>query len=247
LYRCCIINGDYKQGGEIFGRLATCTNWSRAFYAYIHAACLYALGDTDRAKKVLATVPTLIRKRFGGRLIPAEQYVLRKHRQLTERSPPAHQPWPILILELVYIWNGFRQLDTKGREHVIRVLTECEKNARNADERAVALVALGCVLRENGQYASALQALNYIDEQIKDDRYAVVYSWYERSVIACYLPNDGSMTPKPGIPIGRWSEAESWLKRVTDASGYDFDNRIHLRAQLLSASIVEGRNAQTTS
>jgi hypothetical protein len=40
---------------------------------------------------------------------------------------------------------------------------------------------------------------------------------------------------------------QSWLKRVTDASGYDFDNRIHLRAQLLSASIVEGRNAQTTS
>ncbi|RKP10745.1 outer membrane protein Iml2/Tetratricopeptide repeat protein 39, partial [Thamnocephalis sphaerospora] len=60
---CRIIAGDYETGGEVFGRLATCTNWSRAFYAYLQAACLFAAGDTDHATAVLASVPTLIRKR----------------------------------------------------------------------------------------------------------------------------------------------------------------------------------------
>ncbi|RKP25609.1 hypothetical protein SYNPS1DRAFT_28664 [Syncephalis pseudoplumigaleata] len=246
---CLILIGDYKAGGELFGGLATSTNWSRAFYAYLQAGCLFAMGDTQQAMAVLGTVPALVKKRFGGRLIPAEQYVLRKHKQLTENPPPADKPWANLILELIYIWNGFHQLDAAGRARAIEQLEEAEAAARTRDEKAVIQVALASVLREHGSLDAAVQALDRIDESIKDDRYAVVFSWYERAVTACYHSTTAGKASSPSSSSSSandgqsWLVAESWLKRASEAEGYDFDNRLHLRVQLLRSGIAEAQNA----
>ncbi|KAI9598448.1 hypothetical protein BDF19DRAFT_235004 [Syncephalis fuscata] len=237
---CSILIGNYQMGGDLFGSLTTSTNWSRAFYAYLQTVCLFAVGDTEQAINVLALVPSLLKKRFGGRLIPAEQYVLRKHKQIMDNPPPANKPWRNLVLELVYIWNGFHQLDTNSRAQALEHLKEAESAARTSDEKTVIRVALSSLLRENGDLDAATEMLDHIDENIKDDRYAVIFSWYERAVIACYRANNASSSSANQ----QWTEVELWLKRATDADGYDFDNRLHLRAQLLRSGITEAQALQ---
>jgi hypothetical protein len=196
---------------------------------------------------VLVTVPNLLKKRFGGRIIPVEQYVLRKHKQITENPPPANKPWLNLVLELVYIWNGFHQLDAAGRTRTIQQLKDAEIAARTRDEKTVASVALASILREDGDLDGATRALDQIDETIKDDRYAVIFSWYERAVIACYRSNSNKKekdSSNNNNNENAWLLAESWLKRATEADGYDFDNRLHLRVQLLRSGMAEAQNSK---
>src|SRR5262249_54805167 len=137
----------------------------------------------------------------------------------------------------VYIWNGFQQLDASTRAQTLGHLREAESAARTPDELAVIRVAFSSLLREDGDMDAASKKLDLINENIKDDRYAVIFAWYERAVIACDHAKDAERSQAGK----QWAEAESWLRRASDADGYDFDGRLHLRVQLLRSGIVEAQ------
>lgn len=61
-----------------FALLEAENSWSRAFYAYVRAVCLLALGSVDDALERLEGVPALIERKIGGKLISAEQFVIRR-------------------------------------------------------------------------------------------------------------------------------------------------------------------------
>ena len=52
--------------------------WSKAFYSYVRAVALLELGRMGEGRQAMLTVLTLSSRRIGGKVIPAEQYALKR-------------------------------------------------------------------------------------------------------------------------------------------------------------------------
>ena len=228
---CLILTEQYLPAADIFHHLANNTNWSRAFYTYIQASCLYAACLHEDAQKQRSLIPVMLQKRFGG-MIPVEKYANRKALQLAEVPPADDVPYTGAVLELAYVWNAFRQLPRSRLQRVCLHAEDLSRQARTIDEHAVANLLRGAAHRQLGEYNTARKYLSRVLELEADctgDRHTMPYAWLELATIAC---ENG----------GKWEEAEMLVKKVRDyPSSYDFENRIQLRVSLLKESIIEGR------
>ncbi len=133
---------EWDKAANLFEKLANNNYWSKAFYVFAQATCnciffivqmfLVALtvedisGNKEKGIELYKTVPTLVVRKYGGRILGVEQYVLRKVKMYTElyvffKGREQKENYDSLFLcftrnfelgnlpalELIYIWNGF--------------------------------------------------------------------------------------------------------------------------------------------
>ena len=75
---CEAFSGDWETTAELFAQLRDSNNWSKAFYAYGVAVAMLQLGRLGEARAAMSDVLTLSSRRLGGRVIPAEQYAVKR-------------------------------------------------------------------------------------------------------------------------------------------------------------------------
>ncbi|KAI9230277.1 MAG: hypothetical protein DHS80DRAFT_29060 [Piptocephalis tieghemiana] len=238
---CCITTADYSRAADLFIRLSENSNWSRAFYTYIAATCLLASGAHEEAKDRLTRVPSLLKKRFGGRLIPAEQYVQRCSKSLLrDWRPWSRGELELPILELALVWNIYGQMSSTRLERI--TLSLCD--VRHAPFLPSSALIRGCASRELADFQTAQRLLCIAGEcsmpsqdsttatintssSSKKHTLVQVHAWFELAVMAC---QNGE----------KWDEAKAWLDRVEgESEGIDFENRLGTKARLLREVISE--------
>eukprot|EP00026_Physarum_polycephalum_P004449 Phypoly_transcript_04468.p1 GENE.Phypoly_transcript_04468~~Phypoly_transcript_04468.p1 ORF type:complete len:714 (+),score=163.39 Phypoly_transcript_04468:74-2143(+) len=95
---------EWEQAADYFQKLAKNNYWSKAFYVYAEAVCVYMKGNKEEAKTLFNSVPSLVVRKYGGRTLGVEQYVLRKVKMYTQLK---YDLGCLPALEMIYIWNGF--------------------------------------------------------------------------------------------------------------------------------------------
>lgn len=141
---------QWSNAADYFGRLRTANEWSKCLYAYIEAVCLLAHGSDDRqAIELLLEAPSHVRRRWGGKIMSEEQFVVRKVRTYVDSSGcrlilPA--------LELAYLWNGFTQLPRDLLQQALDEVdawhnTRATATARDADAEAIGTLLRAALLK----------------------------------------------------------------------------------------------------
>eukprot|EP00002_Diphylleia_rotans_P038551 TRINITY_DN8791_c0_g3_i4.p1 TRINITY_DN8791_c0_g3~~TRINITY_DN8791_c0_g3_i4.p1 ORF type:complete len:426 (+),score=68.38 TRINITY_DN8791_c0_g3_i4:64-1341(+) len=75
---CRLFVMDHTSPIPMLEKLKLENEWSKAFYAYLLGVCLLKAGKEEEAMNALEEVPSLIQRRFGGRVISVEQFAERK-------------------------------------------------------------------------------------------------------------------------------------------------------------------------
>ncbi|KAL1925247.1 uncharacterized protein VTP21DRAFT_130 [Calcarisporiella thermophila] len=241
---CQILSGEYAKAAAAFETLSQKNKWSAVFYQFIIALCYLEAGDAARAAEYLNSIPTAKSKRFGGRPIPAEQYVQRKLKYYTAKAQELRPAEPALtedtlrsvvtispLLELSYFNNGFSHMsDELLTRH--RTALESTQEEGTPDDVAVRHLLLASIYRCQKAYDDAsrhLDQLMQMDALVVGDRYVFPNAAYELAVIA--------------LERGEREEATALLQKVLDSGAwgeYDFESRNGLRTKMALERLIEG-------
>ncbi len=103
----CMLTQQWAEANQHWTALTSESNWSKAFYSFVAAACMVMTGQLEEAATMFMKATSLVKRKYGGRTISAEQYVLRKVAEYNMTSPDALRRLGARIsaLELIYLWN----------------------------------------------------------------------------------------------------------------------------------------------
>jgi hypothetical protein len=73
-----MIRLDWKEAAERFAVLKAATYWSPAFFSFSEACAQCMVGKVSEAQALCLETPSLVTRKFGGRVISVEQYILSK-------------------------------------------------------------------------------------------------------------------------------------------------------------------------
>ncbi|KAI8978147.1 hypothetical protein BDB01DRAFT_800918 [Pilobolus umbonatus] len=249
---------DYFQAAETFFRLESMNNWSKAFYHYIATCCMFADEEYDKAAIEFMQIPVIIKRKrqLGGRLLPNEIFAERKVNHWKQKDHSLlngndlqdvviHPLW-----ELIYLWNGFSQLDTMMLEMMKQTMEDklAKKEATGPDLSQLYLL-LGVSVRELGDYDLAELYITHAlssEDITSEDRWVVPHALYELAVICCIR-----LTTNKGhhhlIAIAQeWiRQSERRMERkhpghedpLAADGDSDWDSRLHIRCQLLKEKL----------
>lgn len=141
---------EFAKAEKHFGILADTGYWSPATLKYMQAACLEAIGKLDEAAKAYKQVTGLITRRFGGKVIASERYVLKRASRKVKGS------W-LPALELMAIWNGYTCMPL----HLIQKCMEVTEKALQVGMLPEWLWIKGLLHKELAEYDAALETFNY--------------------------------------------------------------------------------------
>jgi tetratricopeptide (TPR) repeat protein len=111
--------------------------FSKAFYVYQIGMVMHIMGKDEEAKEQLRQVSGLVVRKFGGKTLQVESFVLRKAAYLLDLLE--RKSFPVVVdalrpvhgLEIVYLWNGFSIMDrdalAKAFELVLKSIEELNK------------------------------------------------------------------------------------------------------------------------
>lgn len=109
---------QYEKALEYFLALQD-NQWSKGFYKYMIGICTLALGRHEEGMALLAGVQPLCVRKFNGRLIPMEEYVIRKTKLAADGADTS-----LAVLEIMYLWNTFTQMPTDRLETVMSIASD---------------------------------------------------------------------------------------------------------------------------
>eukprot|EP01136_Pigoraptor_vietnamica_P032043 Opistho-1_new@93391 len=213
-------------------RLVLENEWSKGFYTYMMAMCYWEMNQRDKAVELLNRVPDLLKRKWGGKTLSVEQFVLRKYKTyVADRDAkdcalflPAH--------EIIYLWNGFTQMSSDLLTRCLGEVTAYEQaNPDHADDpnrEAVVRLMKGSLLKELGNFEAARGAFAWIEENrkhISEENYVIPHARYEQTVICLHEEKQ--------------AEAAEWLERAQSYSeDYNFEVRLRMRMHLTSDHIT---------
>ncbi|KAI9258511.1 hypothetical protein BY458DRAFT_548986 [Sporodiniella umbellata] len=264
-----IFLGDYFQASETFFRLEGMNNWSRAFYHYIATCCMFADEEYEKSAMEFMQVPIILKRKrqSGGRLLPSEIFAERKIKHWKSKVDKLYLDGTLLkkavvinpLWELIYLWNGFPQLDYLMLQSIQKTLENAlSKHVDIGTDIGQAYLLLGVCMRELGEYD---QAEKYLKESMKtddsnsEDKWVLSYTYYEMAVLTCFRVKESK-------DVSLLKEADVWLqqcgKHLTQKNGHldraaaesspseidgdsDWDSRLHVRCQLLTEKLDDFR------
>jgi tetratricopeptide (TPR) repeat protein len=147
----------YDDAMVFFNRLLQENKWSKAVYAYLLGACAAAQGDYSKASSLFRSAPTYIQRKYGGKVLSAEQFVERKISAYVGTSDDSRHGVGIRApeLELMFLWNGFSQMPMDALERSLaRVEAELDAHIKShvVDEQPLVLRLIrGSILKELGR------------------------------------------------------------------------------------------------
>jgi hypothetical protein len=163
------------------------------------------------------------------------------------------------LWELIYLWNGIPHVNTdvltqmkiKLQSQIVHPSTETQSTTLlppdAQSDTAILYLLYATVMRELGHLGTSEEYLNKLiamDKCIFEDRWAIAYAMYELAVVAAMDRN-------------RTNEAKKWVKNAenffqgnhqmahspsdlgSNNGDYDWENRLHVRCQLLLERLDE--------
>ncbi|RUP51193.1 hypothetical protein BC936DRAFT_149491 [Jimgerdemannia flammicorona] len=236
------MNLDWESASRVFESLFYEKYWSPAFCKYVHGACLEILGHRTEAILAFAQVPQLVVKKFGGRMIYIEQYVLRKV-EFFQSSGYQDMDFSVPALELLTIWNCYEFME---REHLEKCL-ECVESALEKiaerekleyeirirelapttpppnyfDQRGTLLLVKSAIQNALHRYLDSIVNLNWIldhKDLIKQDKWVVPFTYWEAGVTTWGL--------------GEKAKSRKFWETALLCSKYEFEYRLAVRLNL---------------
>jgi hypothetical protein len=163
------------------------------------------------------------------------------------------------LWELIYLWNGIPHVNTdvltqmkiKLQSQIAHPSTETQSTTPlppdAQSDTAILYLLYATVIRELGHLETSEEYLNKLiamDKCIFEDRWAIAYAMYELAVVAAMDPNRTNEAKKwvknaENFFQGNYQAAHSPSDLGSNNGDYDWENRLHVRCQLLLERLDE--------
>ncbi|KAK7126754.1 hypothetical protein R3I94_018066 [Phoxinus phoxinus] len=218
---CSMIEMNFEDAFRSFERLKNESRWSQCYYAYLTGVCQGAAGDLEGAKAVFRDVQKLFKRKNNQ----IEQFALKRAEKL--RKVPLTRELCILgIVEVLYLWKALPNCSSSKLQLMNQVLQGLD------DPSSLGLkhLLLGAIQKCLGNIKDAVQSFQLAaqDEYGRlNNSYVQPYSCYELGCVLLAKPET--------LSKGR----SLLLQAKENYTGYDFENRLHVRIHSALASIKE--------
>ncbi|XP_056112528.1 tetratricopeptide repeat protein 39C [Rhinichthys klamathensis goyatoka] len=218
---CSMIEMNFEDAFRSFERLKNESRWSQCYYAYLTGVCQGASGDLEGAKAVFRDVQKLFKRKNNQ----IEQFALKRAEKL--RKVPLTRELCILgIVEVLYLWKALPNCSSSKLQLMNQVLQGLD------DPSSLGLkhLLLGAIQKCLGNIKDAVQSFQLAaqDEYGRlNNSYVQPYSCYELGCVLLAKPET--------LSKGR----SLLLQAKENYTGYDFENRLHVRIHSALASIKE--------
>uniref|UniRef100_A0A8C6WQK4 Tetratricopeptide repeat domain 39C n=1 Tax=Neogobius melanostomus TaxID=47308 RepID=A0A8C6WQK4_9GOBI len=214
---CSMIELNFEDAYRAFERLKNESRWSQCYYAYLTGVCQGASGDLEGASAVFKDVQKLFKRKNNQ----IEQFAVKRADRLRKMSP-TRELCILGVIEVLYLWKALQNCSPSK----LQIMNQVEE----ASCRGLKHLLLGSIHKCHGNIRDAVQSFQLA---IRDDygrqinSYVQPYSVYELGCILLAKPET--------VGKGR----SFLLQAKEDFTGYDFENRLHVRIHAALASIKD--------
>ncbi|EPQ12722.1 Tetratricopeptide repeat protein 39C [Myotis brandtii] len=218
---CSMIELNFQDAFGSFERLKNESRWSQCYYAYLTAVCQGAAGDVDGAQAIFKEVQKLFKRKNNQ----IEQFSVKKAERFRKQAP-TRALCVLASVEVLYLWKALPNCSFPSLQRMSQACHEVD------DAGAVGLkhLLLGAIHKCLGNTEDAAQFFQRAakDELCRQNNlYVQPYACYE---LGCLL-----LDKPETVARGR----ALLLQAKEDFSGYDFENRLHVRIHAALASLRE--------
>ncbi|XP_070277373.1 tetratricopeptide repeat protein 39C isoform X2 [Myotis yumanensis] len=218
---CSMIELNFQDAFGSFERLKNESRWSQCYYAYLTAVCQGAAGDVDGAQAIFKEVQKLFKRKNNQ----IEQFSVKKAERFRKQAP-TRALCVLASVEVLYLWKALPNCSFPSLQRMSQACHEVD------DAAAVGLkhLLLGAIHKCLGNTEDAAQFFQRAakDELCRQNNlYVQPYACYE---LGCLL-----LDKPETVARGR----ALLLQAKEDFSGYDFENRLHVRIHAALASLRE--------
>ncbi|XP_051019706.1 tetratricopeptide repeat protein 39C isoform X2 [Acomys russatus] len=218
---CSMIELNFKDAFDSFERLKNESRWSQCYYAYLTAVCQGATGDVDGAQLVFKEVQKLFKRKNNQ----IEQFSVKKAERFRKQTP-TRALCVLASIEVLYLWKALPNCSFPNLQRMSQACHEVD------DPSVVGLkhLLLGAIHKCLGNSQDAVQFFQRAakDELCRQNNlYVQPYACYELGCLLLDRPET----------VGRGRTL--LLQAKEDFSGYDFENRLHVRIHAALASLRE--------
>ncbi|XP_061593541.1 tetratricopeptide repeat protein 39C-like isoform X1 [Cololabis saira] len=218
---CSMIEMNFEDAYRAFERLKNESRWSQCYYAYLTGVCQGASGDLDGANRVFKDVQKLFKRKNNQ----IEQFAVKRADRLRKVSP-TKELCILGIIEVLYLWKALPNCSPSKLQIMNQVLQSIDE----VSCRGLKYLLLGSIHKCHGNMRDAVQSFQLA---ARDDygrhinSYIQPYAVYELGCILLGKPET--------VGKGR----SFLLQAKEDFTGYDFENRLHVRIHSALASLKE--------
>ncbi|NXW04983.1 TT39C protein, partial [Fregetta grallaria] len=218
---CSMIEMNFKDAFESFERLKNESRWSQCYYAYLTAVCQGATGDVSGAQNVFKEVQKLFKRKNNQ----IEQFSVKKADRFRKQMP-TKELCVLASIEVLYLWKALPNCSLSNLQHMSQACQDVD------DSSAVGLrnLLLGAIHKCLGNSEDAVQFFQRAakDELCRQNNlYVQPYACYE---LGCLLLDNPETVPRGKTLL---------LQAKEEFTGYDFENRLHVRIHAALASLRE--------
>uniref|UniRef100_A0A1A7Z2N3 Tetratricopeptide repeat domain 39C n=1 Tax=Iconisemion striatum TaxID=60296 RepID=A0A1A7Z2N3_9TELE len=218
---CSMIELNFEDAFRAFERLKNESRWSQCYYAYLTGVCQGASGDLDGAIGVFKDVQKLFKRKNNQ----IEQFAVKRADRLRKFSP-TRQLCILGIIEVLYLWKAIPNCSPSK----LQIMNQVLQSLDDTSCRGLKHLLLGSIHKCHGNIRDAVQSLQLAarDEYGRQiNSYIQPYAVYELGCILLAKPET--------VARGR----SFLLQAKEDFTGYDFENRLHVRIHSALASLKE--------
>ncbi|XP_077441080.1 tetratricopeptide repeat protein 39C-like isoform X1 [Vanacampus margaritifer] len=218
---CSMIEMNFEDAHQAFERLKNESRWSQCYYAYLTGVCQGASGDLDGASGVFKDVQKLFKRKNNQ----IEQFAVKRAERLRKISP-SRELCILGVIEVLYLWKALPNCSSSKLQVMNQVLQRLDE----ASCRGLKHLLLGAVHKCHGNTRDAVQCFQMAarDEYGRQtNSYVQPYAVYELGCVLLAKPET--------VGKGR----SFLLQAKEDFTGYDFENRLHVRIHSALASLKE--------
>ncbi|KAM9098339.1 tetratricopeptide repeat protein 39C isoform X1 [Sarcophilus harrisii] len=218
---CSMIELNFKDAFNSFERLKNESRWSQCYYAYLTAVCQGATGDVDGAQVVFREVQRLFKRKNNQ----IEQFSVKKAERFRKQIP-TKELCVLASIEVLYLWKALPNCSFPNLQRMSQACHEVD------DSSAIGLknLLLGAIHKCLGNSEDAIQ---FFQRAVKDELcrqnnlYVQPYACYE---LGCLLLDNPETVARGRTLL---------LQAKEEFTGYDFENRLHVRIHAALASLRE--------
>uniref|UniRef100_A0A8D2ZK02 Tetratricopeptide repeat protein 39C n=1 Tax=Scophthalmus maximus TaxID=52904 RepID=A0A8D2ZK02_SCOMX len=216
---CSMIEMNFEDAFRSFERLKNESRWSQCYYAYLTGVCQGAAGDLDGASGVFKDVQKLFKRKNNQ----IEQFAVKRAERLRKISP-TRELCILGVVEVLYLWKALPNCSSTK----LQIMNQGDLD--EASCRGLKHLLLGAIHKCHGNMRDALQSLQLAAKDVygrQINSYVQPYAVYELGCILLAQPET----------VGRGRSL--LLQAKEDFTGYDFENRLHVRIHSALASLKE--------
>ncbi|TNM87697.1 tetratricopeptide repeat protein 39C-like [Takifugu flavidus] len=218
---CSMIELHFEDAYRSFKKLKDESRWSQCYYAYLTGVCQGGSGYLDGASRVFNEVQRLFKRKNNQ----IEQFAVKRAERLRKTSP-TRELCILGVIEVLYLWKALQNCSSSS----LQIMNQVLQGLDEISCMGLKHLFLGAVHKCHGNMKDCIQELLFAtqDEYARQmNSYIQPYAVYELGCIFLSKPE----TVEKGRSL--------LLQAKEDYTGYEFENRLHVRIHSALASLKE--------